>query len=51
MLASLGRALAEERKLNDQRARFTDRAAVALLTGLLAVAVQAVLLAIAGYVP
>jgi hypothetical protein len=46
MLASLGLALKEERRLNDRKARFTDRAALALLTGLLAVASQALFLAL-----
>ncbi len=37
MLASLGQGLAAERKLNDRKAGFTDRAALALLIGLLTV--------------
>lgn len=46
MLASIGQALREERKLNDHKARITDRSAVALLVGLLCVAAQAVLLGV-----
>lgn len=46
MLASLGVALAEERRLNDSKARFVDRAAQALLIGLLTVAAQALVFAI-----
>jgi hypothetical protein len=46
MLASLGQALKEERHANDLKATRTDRAAYALLIGLLAVATQAVILAV-----
>jgi hypothetical protein len=46
MLASLGLALEEERSLNDRKAAFTHRAAVALLIGLLAVAAQALVFAL-----
>jgi hypothetical protein len=41
MLTSLGLTLDKERRLNDRRARLTNRAALALLVGLLTVAAQA----------
>jgi hypothetical protein len=44
MLASLAQSLEKERLLNDGKARLADRAACALLVGLLALAGQALVL-------
>lgn len=46
MLASLARAVSRDRELNDRKARLADRAALALLVGLLALAAQALCLAL-----
>jgi hypothetical protein len=46
MVASLGLALKEERRVNDRKARRTDLAALALLVGLLAVGAQALIFAV-----
>jgi hypothetical protein len=46
-LASLGQALTEERRVNDRKAEMADRASLALLIGVLALASQAIIVALA----